>query len=482
MPPERAVVADRGIVVLPRPLVLAAVLATGIGGVVIGGLLHPVEPARIVARVARAVARPAAQRHRLRKVEPLHEEVEPLLELEIGLQGTVVRGVAPQRLDRGQGVEIVDRGTRPRPVGVAHGINRAGVFGKVVPQVARGAVGVTAVFDPAPDIDLGLQETEEVHIEVRADIVAVDACVGQRIVGRGVVDSPLPHVAEQHEIAYGLVAARDRHVGIGIGRGLLGDLAVPVHVGQSGDLVGRVIGCPNVAVVVAQRLVVKPGIVARTQRVLEVHGLLHAAPDIDRDARAADTTALGRDPNHAVGAPHAEGSQRRGILQHLDPVDLGRREKLEISHIGLEAVDIDRQRRVVVGRHAADTERSGIVAGFPVGLRHDEPRDTSVKHVVDIGRGDGYLVSRHGRDGRSDQHCLRAGRCPGDHIFQGRTVGLFRSRGIPGGNRAGTTDGQNRECRASEKHTFHMVGIHVILIFSVNDCVWADQYPGFCTR
>ena len=44
------------------------------------------------------------------------------------------------------------------------------------------------------------------------------------------------------------------------------------------------------------------------------------------------------------------------------------------------------------------------------------------------------------------------------------------------------TDGQNRECRASEKHTFHMVGIHVILIFSVNDCVWADQYPGFCTR
>ena len=50
------------------------VLATGIGGVVIGGLLHPVEPARIVARVARTVARPAAQRHRLRKVEVLNDK------------------------------------------------------------------------------------------------------------------------------------------------------------------------------------------------------------------------------------------------------------------------------------------------------------------------------------------------------------------------------------------------------------------------
>ena len=165
MPPERAVVADRGIVVLPRPLVLAAVLATGIGGVAIGGLLHPVEPARIVARVARAVARPAAQRHRLRKVEPLHEEVEPLLELEIGLQGTVVRGVAPQRLDRGQGVEIVDRGTRPRPVGVGDAGDRESLvfevaahqqvlrIGRRLVVAAAHEVGVVLHGQPFGDVD-----------------------------------------------------------------------------------------------------------------------------------------------------------------------------------------------------------------------------------------------------------------------------------------------------------------------------------------
>lgn len=135
-------------------------------------------------------------------------------------------------------------------------------------------------------------------------------------------------------------------------------------------------------------------------------------PDVERVGELADDRLvldrnvglplcgrLGRDEDHAVGAPRSVDCRCRGVLENLDRLDVRDVDLREVARIAhREAVDYD-ERRVgaferAVAADADDRSRTRILRG----VQHLKTCSTALKQSVD--RSGGEVVERPHFDGR----------------------------------------------------------------------------------
>jgi len=97
---------------------------------------------------------------------------------------------------------------------------------------------------------------------------------------------------------------------------------------------------------------------------------------IDIEAHLAFDTALGRNEDDTVTAPHTVNGRGRGVLQHRHRLDLVH---VHVLHATLDTVHQDQRRRTGPRRHAADEYLCLLLARLAARREGRESRNQSVQ-------------------------------------------------------------------------------------------------------
>ena len=148
------------------------------------------------------------------------------------------------------------------------------------------------------------------------------------------------------------------------------------------------IGQRGLGVGIPHRLVHHPRIVVGVQQFRRHRRVLESGVPVVGERRTRFRTALGRDEDDAVGASHAIGSHRCGVLQHRDRLDDVGVEHAQVT--ALHTVHDNQRTAVAEGRDTADVDFGLVHADFAGALGRDESGHLPDQRRTDV--GDGFRI------------------------------------------------------------------------------------------
>lgn len=197
-------------------------------------------------------------------------------------------------------------------------------------------------------------------------------------------------IVAAREIVFGLrVATRERHVEI-MRLAEAGDQVEPIGIGQipvrilyMPDIPRTVDREPVLEIVVVDALVEHLDVLLRTDILAasRIGELRDAESVVDLDLRLALAALLGGDQHNAVGGARTVDGGRRGVLQHLDRLDVGQVEHRQRTHALAERIErsgVVGQRNAVdhIERFVARAERRGTADAHLLGRTEVTPNSS----------------------------------------------------------------------------------------------------------
>ena len=292
-------------------------------------------------------------------------------------------GVVPSIVDR-----LVVEG------GEVHGVSPH----DLVEQARGRCCGRVRAVEQGIDLHGGLRGLRQVHVDVGANVIAVDRDVVVVVVHRGhLQQSVLMRVGSREIVLSHLAAAAGRDRGLRVDGLVLEHHAVPVHVGIEHRVGARLrvlylllqVGIRGQALQVARTL----RVVIEVHVVHAVHKLQHLRRRRDhrlhagRDLHLALAAALRGHQYHAVGTLGTIEGRGRGVLHDRERGYVLRLQTGQVLGRHLHAVDQDERRGAVAeGRHTTHEEVGIVLARLTAALIADHTGYAAGQRVGQVRR------------------------------------------------------------------------------------------------
>ena len=338
--------------------------------------------------------------------QPLGNDVQPLLVLQVRIERTPVVAAVSRSSDIGHRVVIGPlRVTAPVSVGGFHGEGRRGNLVDSRHQVVGSETGRPAALEEdSGDVEREFRRGREVEVDVRTDIPLRVFQLRGVVVRLGVVEESVGTVEVEHRIVAQLRVTTPETQVIGLREGHLAQgLLLPVDIGIDVGIGVVLEGIHFVGIVVGRESVVGAGLVERIGVGVRIDHLgqtecrIKATVVTHLDIEFLRGSALGFHVDHAVDRLEAVPGNGRGILEDRHRLDFVERERIDGT---LESVD---QNQDVVVRQrvlAAHGENGSVVVVEAAVLQRDESGQASVQGIL---QGNGTALAdlvATDRDGR----------------------------------------------------------------------------------